>query len=164
MSGELVRERRHYHFSLRHQVSRLVPEPSGVSNRIPMFILLHCKNILRLVLPPIILMLSSTLAPAQDLAREQRMADEIVDSILDGEPVRLNTAGTKFLAIYTESQTEVPKGTVVLMHGRGFHSDWPEMVGPLRVGLAEAGWHTLSIQMPVLGKGSTYYDTWRCFP
>ena len=32
------------------------------------------------------------------------------------------------------------------------------MAGPLRVGLAENGWNTLSIQMPVLDKEAKYYD------
>ena len=44
------------------------------------------------------------------------------------------------------------------MHGRGFHPDWPEVVGPLRTELAEHGWETLSLQMPVLEKTARYYD------
>ena len=44
------------------------------------------------------------------------------------------------------------------MHGRGFHADWPENIGPLRVGLSEAGWQTLSLQLPVLEKTAKYFD------
>ncbi len=38
----------------------------------------------------------------------------------------------------------------IVMHGTGVHPNWPTVMQPLRVGLTESGWHTLSIQMPVL--------------
>lgn len=93
---------------------------------------------------------------ASDLAREKRMADEIVDAILDGDPEYLEANGEEFLTIYTEA--DEPKGAVIVMHGRGFHPDWADAVQPLRVGLAESGWNTLSLQMPVLEKSAKYYD------
>jgi alpha/beta superfamily hydrolase len=94
-----------------------------------------------------------------DLAREQRMADEIVESILDGEPVALETAqGTQFLGIHMQSVDSPSKGTVIILHGRGFHPDWGDVVQPLRIGLTEAGWDTLSIQLPVLHKSARYFD------
>ena len=98
----------------------------------------------------------STLAGQPDLQREQRMAAEIVDMIWDGEAIELEAAGQGFLAIYLEA--EEPRGTVVIAHGRGYHPDWETVVNPLRVGLAEAGWNTLSIQMPVLEKSAKYFD------
>jgi pimeloyl-ACP methyl ester carboxylesterase len=36
------------------------------------------------------------------------------------------------------------------LHGIGVHPDWPQVISPLRVGLAEMGWNTLSLQMPIL--------------
>ena len=103
------------------------------------------------------LIASSTLLAAEpDLEREQRMADEIVDVIWDGEAIELEAEGHNFLAIYMEA--DEPKGTVVIAHGRGYHPDWETVVNPLRIGLAEAGWNTLSIQMPVLEKSAKYYD------
>jgi pimeloyl-ACP methyl ester carboxylesterase len=36
------------------------------------------------------------------------------------------------------------------MHGTGVHPDWPQVVSPLRTGLPERGWATLSLQMPIL--------------
>ncbi len=93
---------------------------------------------------------------ASDLAREERLKNEIEDAILDGEPELLAASGHKFLSIYTEA--EKPKGAVIVMHGRGFHPDWADVVDPLRVGLVDHGWNTLSIQMPVLGKSAKYYD------
>lgn len=95
-------------------------------------------------------------ASLPDLEREQRMADEIVDMLFDGEPIELEAEGESFLAIYMEA--EDPKGTVVIAHGRGFHPDWETIISPLRVGLVEAGWNTLSLQMPVLDKAAKYFD------
>ena len=101
---------------------------------------------------------------ASDLQREKRMADEIVDSILDGEPVYLSTGKNKFLSFYMESDVSKPKGGVIIMHGRGYHPDWKDVAHPLRIGLPELGWHTLSIQMPVLAKDAKYYDYVPLFP
>ena len=95
---------------------------------------------------------------ASDLAREKRLADEIVDSILDGDPVYLSDGKHKFLSIYMETEIEKPKGAVIIMHGRGYHPDWKDVAQPLRIGLPETGWNTLSIQMPVLTKEAKYYD------
>ena len=115
------------------------------------------KTKLSLLLPTAVLFLSVSVQAAEpDLAREQRMADEIVDVIWDGEPIELEAEGQSFLAIYMEA--DEPKGTVVIAHGRGFHPDWETVVNPLRVGLAEAGWNTLSVQMPVLEKSAKYFD------
>ena len=95
-------------------------------------------------------------AIAADLEREKRMANEIVDSIIDGEPLHLNSGEHEFLAIHTEA--DEPRGGVIILHGRGFHPDWSDVVYPLRTGLVEHGWNTLSLQMPVLEKEARYYD------
>ena len=39
-----------------------------------------------------------------------------------------------------------------------FHPDWADAINPLRVGLVERGYSTLSLQMPVLEKDAKYYD------
>ncbi len=101
---------------------------------------------------------------ASDLAREKRLADEIVDSIMDGEPEYLSDGKNKFLSIYMETESEKPKGAVIIMHGRGYHPNWKDVVHPLRIGLPESGWHTLAIQMPVLDKKAKYYDYVPIFP
>ncbi len=95
-------------------------------------------------------------ASASNIEREKRMAEEIVDVILDGDAVFLKTNNHEFLSIYTEA--EDAKGVVIILHGRGFHPDWQDAINPLRVGLAESGWNTLSVQMPVLEKQARYYD------
>jgi pimeloyl-ACP methyl ester carboxylesterase len=95
-------------------------------------------------------------AGASDIAREKRLASQVVDSIIDGEPVYLKSGGHEFLSIYTEA--DEPGDAVIIMHGRGFHPNWADVAYPLRVGLVEQGWNTLSLQMPVLGKEAKFYD------
>ncbi|MBT8118453.1 MAG: alpha/beta hydrolase family protein [Gammaproteobacteria bacterium] len=100
---------------------------------------------------------------ASDLEREKRMADEIVDAIIDGDAVYLEANDQEFLSIYTEADDEA-RGVAIILHGRGFHPDWQDAINPLRVGLAESGWNTLSVQMPVLEKQAKYYDYLPLFP
>lgn len=104
----------------------------------------------------LMLSLNSPVFGASDLAREARLKDQIIDAILDGEPHMLEARGHEFLSIYTEA--EKASGAVLILHGRGFHPDWVDVVNPLRVGLVEHGWNTLSIQLPVLAKEAKYYD------
>ena len=104
-------------------------------------------------------------AVASDLEREQRLIDEVEANLFSGELIMLNAQGTDFVAVEMASETDSTRGAVILLHGRGFRADWPENIGPLRVGLSEVGWHTLSLQMPVLEKAAKYFDylphTWR---
>jgi len=98
-------------------------------------------------------------APARqgDAAKERRWAGQIVDALIDGEAVWLEAGGRRFLAIYTPPSGR-PRGGVVLLHGMGAHPDWPEVIHPLRVGLPERGWATLSVQLPVLPNGAASED------
>ena len=120
------------------------------------------KYIKFIIAPLIILSICSSSINAADLAREKRMADEIVDVILDGDAVFLEADNHRFLSIYTEA--EESNGVVIILHGRGFHPDWHDTVNPLRVGLTEFGWNTLSVQLPVLEKQAKYYDYVPLFP
>jgi pimeloyl-ACP methyl ester carboxylesterase len=113
--------------------------------------LLGCGLALALQLAP----LAALAQP--DYAREQRWAEEVRPAIVVGDPVELALAsGRKFLAIYTPN----PKAAagVIVVHGLGVHPDWA-LIGTLRTRLAEQGYTTLSIQMPVLAanaKGDRY--------
>lgn len=97
-------------------------------------------------------------AHASDLAKENRMKDQIIDYIMDGDAVLLKDGSHEFLSIYMEAETLSAKGAVIIVHGRGYHPNWPELVYPLRSGLPTYGWNTLSIQMPVLDNQSSFYD------
>ncbi len=105
---------------------------------------------------------SQAVFASSDLQREQRIANEIVDAIFDGDPEMLVANDHEFLSIYTEADDA--KGAVIVMHGRGFHPDWTDTIQPLRVGLVDSGWSTLAIQMPVLEKTARYYDYVPIFP
>lgn len=103
-------------------------------------------------------------AVQSDLAREKRLAEQIVDAVFDGEPIMLDAEGHSFLGISMQSSTGDSKKAALILHGRGYHPDWEQVVRPLRVGLTQHGWNTLSIQMPVLGKEAKYYDYIPVFP
>ena len=94
---------------------------------------------------------------ASDLDKEKRWAGPVVEAILDGDAVWLNDGSNEFLGIYTESE-ESSNRAVVVMHGTGIHPDWQQVVQPLRVGLTEHNWNTLSIQMPILANDAEYSD------
>lgn len=95
------------------------------------------------------LLFAPLLAAAQaDYGREKRWAAEIAPMILFGDPVYLELkSGHKFLAIHTPSAK--PLAGVITVHGSGVHPDHG-LLNPLRSDLAEQGYTTLSIQMPVL--------------
>ncbi|PLX60575.1 alpha/beta fold hydrolase [Sedimenticola selenatireducens] len=97
----------------------------------------------------IVLLLFMSPLWASDLAREERLAAEIREALLVGEPLMLQADGRDFFAIYAQQDTDYIQGVVILLHGRGAHPDWMDVVHPLRTQLPEFGWKTLSIQMPV---------------
>lgn len=96
-------------------------------------------------------------ATAPDYAREKKWAEEITPGIVVGDPVYITDgSGRRFLALYTEARNA--KAAVILVHGAGVHPDWGP-VGVLRSQLPDAGYSTLSVQMPVLAaaaKASKY--------
>ena len=102
--------------------------------------------------------LSLANAHASDLEKEKRWAEQVVDALLDGEAVTLNDGRAEFLAIETASAQGDARKAVIVMHGTGVHPNWPTVVLPLRVGLTESGWHTLSIQMPVLANEAEHAE------
>ena len=88
-------------------------------------------------------------AATPDYAREARWASEVVPQIVAGDPVWLAPADRpRVLAIFTEP-AGVPKGAVIVVHGLGVHPDW-NLIGDLRTKLADRGYATLAVQMPVL--------------
>jgi len=89
---------------------------------------------------------------AADYSREARLAQEIVPTIVVGDPVYLATSRQpRVLALYTEATAPaIANAAVIVVHGAGVHPDWG-LINGLRTGLLEAGMATLSVQMPVLG-------------
>jgi alpha-beta hydrolase superfamily lysophospholipase len=85
---------------------------------------------------------------SQDYEREKRWADDILPTLMVGDAVWLEQKnGHRFLSLFVEEKN--PKGAVIIAHGRGWSPDF-ELYGTLRTKLAEQGYTTLSIQLPVL--------------
>jgi len=109
------------------------------------------------------LALASFAACAQDYAREQRWADQVVPDLVVGDAVRLRLPeGREFLGIHTEARNA--RVAVLLVHGTGVHPDHG-VIGILRTALADLGHTTLSIQMPVQASDAKVDDYYpKLFP
>jgi pimeloyl-ACP methyl ester carboxylesterase len=95
------------------------------------------------------LLVSRACLAQADYTREKRWADEITPTILVGDPVYLELkSGHKFLALHAPHPQA--RAGVIVVHGIGVHPDWG-LINALRSRLAERGYATLSVQMPVLG-------------
>ncbi|HET7633155.1 MAG TPA: DUF3530 family protein [Burkholderiales bacterium] len=97
-------------------------------------------------------------APATpDYAREKRWAEEITPQLMVGDAVYLTQKnGHRFLALYTTADNA--PAAVIVVHGLGVNPNWG-LIGTLRSQLADNGYTTLSVQMPVLAadaKGEQY--------
>jgi dienelactone hydrolase len=101
-------------------------------------------------------------ATQADYAREARWAEQILPSILVGDPLELALpSGRKFLAIWTPSLNAA--AGVILVHGMGVHPDWGP-IHSLRTRLSDQGYPTLSVQMPVLSAEARPADYPVLFP
>lgn len=107
---------------------------------------------------------SASAASLSDRDKEQRWEKQIVPDLFVGEAIKLKAEGVDFLALYTEASTEKPKGAVIILHGIGVHPAWPDVINPLRTQLPERGWHTLSLQMPILQNEAKDTDYPPLFP
>mgnify|MGYP001572780623 FL=1 len=104
-------------------------------------------------------------ASTSNLEREKNWADQIVDYLVTGEAVRLEANQVKFLALYTKpaaAHSNSAQG-VILLHGRGVHPAWG-FIDTLRADLADAGWHTLSLQLPILDVDIKLSEYGKTFP
>lgn len=82
--------------------------------------------------------------------REERWAEQVLDTLFTGEAVWLEDKEGKFLSLYTKASGEKSPRGVLILHDHSLHPDWPEVIAPLRRALPEQGWSTLSLQMPIL--------------
>jgi alpha/beta superfamily hydrolase len=107
-----------------------------------------------------VLALCLGVAHAQDHEREKRWASEVVPNLVVGDAVSIRE-GRPFLGIYTE--VKAAKTAVLLVHGMGVHPDHG-VIGSLRASLADLGYATLSIQMPVQRSEASAEDYPALFP
>lgn len=103
-----------------------------------------------------------TAQTTSNVQREKNWADQVVDTVVVGEPVWLSSRQHKFLALYAPPAQAGSRG-VILLHGRGVHPAWG-FIDNLRADLAEAGFHTLSLQMPILAADVPFGAYGKTFP
>lgn len=101
-----------------------------------------------------LLLIAPLTVHASDYAKEQRWKEQVVGDLFDGEPTTLNDGQQDFLGLIIKADP-AKQNAAVILHGIGAHPDWPQVVNPLRVQLAEDGWTTLSIQLPILDNEAT---------
>jgi len=102
-------------------------------------------------------------AGVADTAREARWAAEVTPQLVIGDAVWLATARhSRVLALYAEPAAK-SGNAVIVVHGLGVHPDWG-LAGVLRTALAERGFATLSVQMPVLAADARRDDYPPLFP
>ena len=86
------------------------------------------------------------LAPRNEL--EQTIAD-VFGEVLGLERVGIDDSffalgGDSIVSIQVVSRAKA-RGVLIIVPSEGETADWPRAVGPLRRGLPEHGWHTLSL-------------------
>ena len=108
---------------------------------------------IRVVLAAFLLAVASAgQAHAQDFEREARWRAEVVPGLVAGDAADIpGPGGRAFLGLLTSAGNADPaKATLlVIVHGIGVHPDHG-IIGKLRMDLADKGFATLAIQMPVL--------------
>jgi len=97
-----------------------------------------------------------------DLKREKNWANQVVDTVVVGDPVWLSARQHKFLSLYAPPARAGKRG-VILIHGRGVHPAWG-FIDNLRSDLSEAGFHVLSLQMPILAVDAPFGAYGKTFP
>jgi len=101
-------------------------------------------------------------AQAQDYEREKRWSEEVVPGLVVGDAVWLvGPENRKFLGLYT--QAAKARAGLLIVHGIGVHPDHG-VIGALRSSLADAGYTTLAVQMPVLSAQATPREYRPLFP
>ena len=109
---------------------------------------------IRVILAAGLVLGAASAASAQDYEREARWKAEVLGNLVVGDAVDLAPPnGRSFLGLYTPGE----KGAILLVHGIGVHPDHG-VIGILRVALADRGFATLSIQMPVLAADAQAQD------
>lgn len=82
---------------------------------------------------------------------ENKWTGLLKDKSFDKDRVVLKADKKEFIGLYRQQSSANPQGGLIILHGRGVHPNWKQVIKPLREKLPAHGWATLSIQLPVLG-------------
>ncbi|WP_341708578.1 DUF3530 family protein [Halopseudomonas sp.] len=83
-------------------------------------------------------------AVSRDIQYQQALKREAPTT----EQRQLAFAGESQLGLFLPAARPEPLGGILLIAGPGEHANWPELIGPARTSLSDAGWHTLAISLP----------------
>jgi hypothetical protein len=81
-------------------------------------------------------------------SRGDAMAADLARQLSASEFVSMKEGDGDFVALWRPANVGAPKGIIILLPGEGESADWPSGIGPLRRGLPDHGWHTLSLSLP----------------
>ncbi|PPD03076.1 MAG: phospholipase [Methylobacter sp.] len=95
---------------------------------------------------------------ANDVIREEAIAQSLVQQLPGTAITWLTTEGQRFLALQNPVQTPSSRGSVILLHDLDGHPNLEPVIAELRTRLPQHGWQTLSLQMPLLETGATLAD------
>ncbi len=101
---------------------------------------------------------------ASDDKREAEFAADIQKTLNVGHAVWLESAGKKFLSLYTDTAKNPRSGVIILLHDVGGHPNQQAIIKNLRTFFPEHHWATLSIQMPVREASAPAQDYYALFP
>lgn len=95
------------------------------------------------------------IAPAvADLDAESRLNSTMLQAPdIEGEVLEIGDPAAPVVAIYRRQRLAEARGGAILLHDSHRNADHREVIRPLRLGLSESGWHTLSLQLPVAYAG-----------
>jgi pimeloyl-ACP methyl ester carboxylesterase len=103
-------------------------------------------------------------AVSADREREKNWSDQDQEMLIAGDPVWLEADQHRFLALYNKpGKPKTPKQAIILLHGRGVHPRWGFLEN-LWLDLADRGFYTLSLQLPVLGPNALMKEYAETFP
>lgn len=93
------------------------------------------------------------------LLEDQRTAAALRQGIdPHSQVIELEADGTGFVAILRPAALPERRGAAILLHDQRTTADSGEVIGPLRHGLAAAGWDTLALQLPTGTAAETRTD------
>lgn len=81
-------------------------------------------------------------------SRSDTIAARLLQQLPPEEVLSLKAGSDEFVALWRPANVAEPKGAIILVPGDGETADWPRGIGPLRRGLPDHGWHTLSLTLP----------------
>ncbi len=94
------------------------------------------------------LMAALTPPPTWSAEDATKPDEQLAAAITVGAAQWLEAGGTRFLGIYTKAILGTPLGGAIILPGLGENPDENDVIAPLRAGLPNYGWSTLSIRLP----------------